>query len=132
MQITIPVKHINDAIENKVEYDIFDNYSDDVLKAAGVTKAKIIKELKADTKFMSKVEKTLIDYLCIEDALYSTCSDTESTVITNLMKTLDKVEKELKAKADAHAQLEYEKKEEERVLALVKMLEKKGYKISKE
>lgn len=136
MELTIKIKDadLNKAMSNKIEWDITDSYSDEALKALGVTQASAIKILKEDAKFMAGVNKYLVEYLQgrVYDALYDAMSDVPSAGLKKLEGALLKVEEQNEKKAEAERKLRLDREEQERLKKTIETLTQMGYKITKE
>ena len=136
MELTIKIKpaDINKAMSNKIEWDIIDNYSDEALKALGVTQASAIKILKEDTKFIAGVNKYLVEYVQerVYDALYDAMTDVPSAGLKKLEATLLKAEEQNDKKAEAELKLRLDREEQERLKKTIETLTQMGYKITKE
>ena len=136
MELTIKIKDadLNKATSNKIEWDITDSYSDEALKALGVTQASAIKILKEDAKFMAGVNKYLVEYLQgrVYDALYDAMSDVPSAGLKKLEGALLKAEEQNEKKAEAERKLRLDREEQERLKKTIETLTQMGYKITKE
>lgn len=136
MQITVNIKDkdIAEALENRVQWDVMDEFSEEALKAAGVTEASAIKALREDAKFMANLEKqltrTLTDF--VDEVLMDCVSDVESPALKKLGTQLRKAEDAVDKKAAAEKKAQAERDEQERVKQTIETLTKMGYKITKE
>ena len=135
MQIIVNIsdKVINDAISNRVEWDVTDEYSEEVLKAVGVTKASAAKLLREDAKFMASLTKQLGQSLqdLVDDILYDCVSDAVSPEMKKLHTQLTKAEKAEDKKVAAEKKAQAEREEAERLAKAIEALTKMGYKITK-
>ena len=136
MQITINVKDkdITNALENKVLWDIMDEFSDRALKTAGVTEASAVKALREDAKFMADLEKRLVRTLtdAMDDVLLDCASDATSPALKKLATQLRKAEAAVDKQDAAEKKAQAERDEQERVKQTIETLTKMGYKITKD
>lgn len=135
MQITVNIKDkdITTALENKVLWDITDEYSEEAHKAAGVTEASAVKLLREDTKFMAALEKKLARTLSavVDDVLLDCASDANSPALKKLATQLRKAEDAVEKKDAAERKLREERLEQERIVNTISLLQKQGYVITK-
>lgn len=135
MQITINIKakDIAEALENRVLWDVMDEFSEEALKAAGVTEASAIKVLREDAKYMADLEKQLTRTLtdCVDEVLLDCASDVASPALKKLGTQLRKAEDAVDKKAAAEKKAQAERDEQERVKQTIETLTKMGYKITK-
>ena len=135
MQITVNIKDkdITTALENKVLWDITDEYSEEAHKAAGVTEASAVKLLREDTKFMAALEKQLARTLSavVDDVLLDCASDANSPALKKLATQLRKAEDAVEKKDAAERKLREERLEQERIVNTISLLQKQGYVITK-
>jgi len=132
MQITIPAKLIKRAIEYKVDYHITSEYTDDVLKAAGITKSTLVTALMADTAFLNKLEKEIISIIDNDDnLLWDAVVDVRSAVISTAQSVCNKAQETIYKKQDAAMRQKWKEQEQERIQITIKMLEQHGYKVTK-
>ena len=134
--ITIPDKDVKQAIQNRLENDIYEQYDTDVLKKAKVPgKASIIKQLLETPAFITALEKRIIEYGDFEDALYECIYDVDSPIINGLEEKCSRAYSEINEELDARrkdlADAARAAEDEKAVLRLVSALEKAGYKIIK-
>ena len=136
MQITINIKDkdITNALENKVLWDITDEFSEEAHKAAGVTEASAVKVLREDAKFMAALEKQLARAMSdfVDDILLDCASDATSPALKKLATQLRKAEDAVEKKAAAAKKAAAEQLEQERVKQTIETLTKMGYKITKD
>ena len=136
MQITINVKDkdITNALENKVLWDIKDEFSDRALKAAGVTEASAVKTLREDAKFMADLEKRLVRTFTdfVDEVLLDCASDATSPALKKLATQLRKAEAAVDKQDAAEKKAQAERDEQERVKKTIETLTKMGYKITKD
>jgi hypothetical protein len=134
--ITIPDKDVKQAILNRLENDIYEEYDVDVIKKAKIPgKAAMAKQLMENSAFISALEKRLVEYGEFDDALFEAVYDIDSPTISGLEEKCSKVYNEI---TDAHNALREEMsiaareaEDEKTILRLVKALERSGYKLVK-
>lgn len=126
--ITIPDKDIKDQIKYMVKDRLTEEFDDDVLKAAGVKEADMIKAVLEDEKFVAKLNKMITKYAQSQvdgDIIYDAITDVESPAYlhkayTTCYKLDEKMQQERKAKHQAH-----------QIKASIAMLEQAGFTVSK-
>ena len=147
MQITITIsdKAIKDAAGYVIENHLFDEFSSDVLKRAGVPKkADLVKQMVTDEKFIATLGKEMGKYVDDGDLLYDVISDMDflDKLYQACEKAADEIDAEESAKEEAfHAkeaakrakaeQARKEAEEEATVARVIMALKKQGYKIEK-
>ena len=135
MQITVNIKDkdITGALENRVLWDIMDEYSEEARKAAGVTEASAIKTLREDAKFRAALEKQLSSAITdfVGDILLDCAGDATSPALKKLGTTLRKAEDAVEKKEAAEKKVAAEREEQERIVNTISMLQKQGYIITK-
>lgn len=130
MQITIPAKLIKKALDYKFEFDFQDTFSDEALKACGITRAKIIKELQADAKFMTNFSKEILNQLA-GDYFIDAVINIDAPSLKNFFKDAREAQDAIEDEEDAIIELTRKKNEEDHVLHMIKSLEKAGFKVTK-
>lgn len=125
MQIDIKQSAIKSAVNELVEYHLFEQFEPAVLKAAGVgKKADIIKMVLEDQKYMAGVAKYLADYINDRDVIYDAFIDTNCSTLDNLQVTCEEVQDEVYEKERAARQVRELKN-------MIEQIEKAGFKVTK-
>lgn len=140
MEVTIKVttKLLKDAIEYRLENDLYENYSDEHIKLAKIpTKAAMTKQLMADEKFINQLTKEVASRIAynFDDYVYDSISDVECKIIDELEAQValayDLAQAEAKRLAQERSDQAVAAAEEKQVQLMIKALEKSGYKIVK-
>jgi len=130
MQITVTVadKIIKTAIGQAIEYQVYEQYDEDIVKAAKLPKtSELIKEIFADAKFQKDLTKhlTRVAVEAVEDCAYQDLSDEiDLPLLDSLKDKLDTVTQEQQA---AYLQ----EREAQEVKRMIETLERAGYKLVK-
>lgn len=146
MQLTINIKDkdIARALQYALESSIYEDWSPEVLKRAGVPKkAELVKQILADEKVMAVFAKRAADFLD-GDYMYDIFQDIDIPQLTKIYKSCDQalidirheedaVEEAMQVKhAAARAKAEQERKEAEEeatIARVIAALKKQGYTI---
>ena len=140
MEVTIKVttKLLKDAIEYRLENDLYENYADEHIKLAKIpTKAAMAKQLMADEKFINQLTKEVASRITynLDDYVYDSISDVECKIIDELEAQValayDLSQAEAKRLAQERSDQAVAAAEEKQVQLMIKALEKSGYKIVK-
>ena len=129
MQITINIadKQIKSAINELLDNEIFDQYDAPLIKRAQFKKSVTAKDLFECPTFQARLAKALTQLAegAVEDGLFETvCYDIEVPQVVAIIRSLDKINEEFQAEAEAL-------REAEEVKRMVKTLERAGFKIVK-
>lgn len=139
MQIIINVsdKDIKAAVENMIDGNIYENYGQDVLKLAGVPKkATLVKAVLADEKFMAGLSKEIASRFDANDYLYDAVWDIKCKPVLDFEDKCDKAYEQAgtnNLEKEAAAEVKRKEAEEAATVArVIAILEKNGYKLTKE
>jgi hypothetical protein len=132
--INIPDTQIKQALEARLAYVIYDNFYEDAIKRAKVSsKAKVIKQLMSDDKFMAALAKQISNYMDID--VYDAVAATENPLIDELedavLTAANQIQLEHDQEAQERSNAAQEAAEAEALVRTIKTLEKAGYKITK-
>lgn len=99
MQITINPKIVKRCIGEMLEFNLYDEFIPQALKAAGAPKkSDLVEQLYADPKFISELGKYLAEYLSnSQDVIYDAACDVQSPVVKKLYKDCEKAQDKIEA-----------------------------------
>jgi hypothetical protein len=132
--ITISDKEIKQALETRLEAEIYDNFYEDAIKRAKVpSKAKVIKQLMSDDKFMAELGKQISIYMDID--VYDAAAAAKSSLIDDLedqvLTAANQIQLEHDKEAQERSNAAVEAAEAEALARTIRALEEAGYKITK-
>jgi len=127
MELTIKIKDaaFKAALNYRMQY-LFDDFDDDVIKAAGYDRKSTAEALFKDEKFKAAIAKDLADYLESRGYLHDLVAETVYAPLTKMYRTMEKLHCKMAAaeRAEREAQTQTDK-----IKDAIQVLTSAGYKV---